>query len=398
MSSKFPAREHLPEEPQRSQTRSLITIAKWVKRCGFPLAILSWTAVSALVLWAASHVVRSLLILLLASLFAFALAPLVKTLQRGGMPRFPAILTVYLLVLGGISLLLYLIITAAIYQSAALAHQVQAFMGPQGQKHLRLLEQPLIALGIPANQLAAIPEQILSHADAVAGNTVPLLLNFFDFLLDTVIIAVISIYLLIDGTRVVNWLRANTPIQQRHRINFLLDTLQRVVGGYIRGQFLLSTLIGLLVGVGMMLFHVPYAILLGILAFILEFIPVLGTLISGAICVLIALTQGWLIALGVLVYFIVVHVIEGDVVGPRIVGKAIGLHPVVSLIALIVGAELFGIWGALFASPVAGVLQALLIAFWTEWRAGHPELFPGQKKLSQQLEKHVPDPTGDPSP
>jgi predicted PurR-regulated permease PerM len=92
--------------------------------------------------------------------------------------------------------------------------------------------------------------------------------------------------------------------------------------------------------------------------------------------VLLAIAQGWLIVVGVLIYFTVVHVLEGDIIGPRVVGKAIGLHPVVSLTALVAGAELFGIWGALFASPVAGVLQALLIAVWEDWRQLHPEQFP----------------------
>jgi predicted PurR-regulated permease PerM len=120
---------------------------------------------------------------------------------------------------------------------------------------------------------------------------------------------------------------------------------------------------------------VPYALLLGVLAFVFGFIPVFGMLISGALCVLLAVPQGWLIAVIVLVYFVVVHVIESDIVGPRIVGQSISLHPVVSLAALIAGAELFGIGGALFASPVAGVLQALLIAIWLEWRATHPHHF-----------------------
>jgi predicted PurR-regulated permease PerM len=72
---------------------------------------------------------------------------------------------------------------------------------------------------------------------------------------------------------------------------------------------------------------------------------------------------------------VVIHVIESELVGPRIVGKAIGLHPVVSLLALFAGAELFGIWGALFASPLAGVLQSIIVAFWREWREQHPEQF-----------------------
>jgi predicted PurR-regulated permease PerM len=218
-----------------------------------------------------------------------------------------------------------------------------------------------------------------------------LVTSLFDTILDTVLVAVLSIYLLIDGSRAANWVRRNAP--QPALANFVLDTLQRIVGGYIRGQFLLAVLIGLLVGGGMFVFHVPYAVLLGVLAFILEFIPVLGTLISGAICTLIALTQGWPIAVGVLIYFVVVHVIEGDVVGPRIVGKAIGLHPVISIAALIAGSELFGIWGALLASPVAGVLQALVVALWTDWRQTHPEHFEQAKqqvadKVDESLTDH----------
>jgi predicted PurR-regulated permease PerM len=174
------------------------------------------------------------------------------------------------------------------------------------------------------------------------------------------------------------------PDRQQSRMKFLLDTLQRVVGGYVRGQLIMCGLIGVLVGAGMYVIGVPFALLLGVLAFVLEFIPVLGTLTSGAICVLLALSRGWLIALIVLAYFIVVHVIEGDVLGPRIVGKFIGLHPVISLAALIAGAELFGIPGALLASPVAGVIQTFLIAIWSEWRETHPKEFKIAKEQASE--------------
>jgi predicted PurR-regulated permease PerM len=112
------------------------------------------------------------------------------------------------------------------------------------------------------------------------------------------------------------------------------------------------------------------------LAFLLEFIPIIGVFVSGVACVLIALSKGIILALIVLAYFVVVHVIESDVVGPRIVGHAIGVHPIVSIFALLAGAELFGLWGALFASPVAGVAQAFLVEFWHEWRTLHPAQFP----------------------
>jgi predicted PurR-regulated permease PerM len=200
-----------------------------------------------------------------------------------------------------------------------------------------------------------------------------------------VVTLIISIYFVANGPRVGLWLRSGLPINIRPRAVFILDTINRVIGGYIRGQLTLSTLIGVLVGASMYVLQIPYAILLGLLAFVLEFIPFLGVLISGATCVLIALTQGVGNALIVLVVFVVLHVIEGDVVGPRIVGSAIGLHPAISIIALIAGAELFGLWGALFASPIAGVAQAVTVTFWREWKNAHPEQFPTGSTITYDL-------------
>jgi predicted PurR-regulated permease PerM len=120
---------------------------------------------------------------------------------------------------------------------------------------------------------------------------------------------------------------------------------------------------------------VPYAVLLGVLAFFMEFVPVLGVFISGAASLAIAIFsfQEVLRPLLVLLYFIIVHVIEGDVVGPRIMGRAVGIHPATGLIALVAGTELFGVWGALFAAPLAGLLQAIITAAWLELRGGAPE-------------------------
>ena len=391
----------MSSNPRLRTTRevdSAAVSATWIRRVGLPLAILAWTGVALLILWLAGHVIQALLLLTFAALLAYALAPAVKLLERV-MPRFLAILLVYLVVLGALSALLYLIVSTAISQVISLSDYVRFLLTSGKSGQITPLEQTLLSLGLSETQITAARNQVVTSIEGFAGSVVPLLTGLVGAVLDVILVAVISIYLLAGGSRVSDWLRRNMPDQQQGRMKLLLDTLQRVVGGYIRGQLLLCGLIGLLVGVGMQVIGVPYALLLGVLAFILEFIPVLGTLISGAICVLLALTRGWIIALIVLVYFVVVHVIEGDVVGPRIVGKAIGLHPVVSLAALIAGAELFGITGALFASPVAGVLQALLIAIWTEWRATHPKEFQrATDDLAEKVEELVAETPGEPEP
>jgi predicted PurR-regulated permease PerM len=369
------------------------TDQKWARRRDIPIATLAWTALVLLILWGAGHIIRALLLLLIAALLAFVLAPLVQIFQKV-MPRFLAILFVYLVVLGAISLLLYFITVTAIHQFDMLVRHVHGLINQKGNIWIAYLENVLSSSGISQVQINSVRDQILSFASSFvssrASNIVPFLTGFFDFLLDIVLVAIMSIYFLMDGSRITQWLRNNLP--HAARINFILDTIQRVVGGYIRGQLSLAVLIGLLVGVGMALFHVPYALLLGVLAFVMAFIPILGTFISGAICILLALTQGWLIALGVLVYFVAMHIIESDIVGPRIVGDAIGLHPIISMAALIAGSELFGIWGVLFASPIAGVLQALLVALWIQWRATHPEQFEQAKaEVIEQVDEDLKD-------
>ncbi len=357
--------------------------AKWARRRDIPIAILAWIVLGMLIFWALGHVARSIIIFAIAALLAYAITPGVKLLERV-VPRVVAIIIVYLVIWGALGLLLYFIINTTIGQVISLAANVRLLVTQGATGPLAGLLETLRRFGISQSQLNGVFQQIVNQAEGVVGSAVPLITSIFGFIFDMIIVAVLSIYLLVDGSRVIQWLRTNTPLLQRERTLITLDTFERVIGGYIRGQLFLSTLVGVLVGTGMALFQVPYAVLLGVMAFVLEFVPILGTITSGVICVLLALTKGWLIALLVLAYFVGVHILEGDVLGPRIVGKAVGVHPAVSLIALIAGGELFGIWGAIFASPIAGLVQAILTAFWKQWRKTHPDQFPtGEAKTTE---------------
>jgi predicted PurR-regulated permease PerM len=359
--------------------------AKWARRRDIPIAILAWLGLGGLILWAAGYVARSLLVVTVAALLAFALTPAVKLLQRV-MPRVLAVVIVYLVVLSGIGLLLYAIINTTIDQVSSLAETIKTFLTPQGQHQSVPLFDFLARFGVTIAQLPQIGQVIENQATGIVSNALPFLSGIADFMLNIIIVAVLSIYLLLDGPRAIGWLRRNAPMIQRERTHFLLDTLERVIGGYIRGQLIMSSTVGLLVGVGMTILQVPYGVLLGVVAFILEFVPIIGTILSGVLCVLIALSKGWVIALVVLIYFVVVHVVEGDILAPRIVGRAVGVHPAVSLFALLAGAELFGIWGAVLGSPLAGLIQAVLVTVWQDWRSNHPEQFPEEEVPAEELE------------
>ena len=393
--------------PLNKQSTDSSAGAKWTQRRDIPLTILAWIVLIGVVLWAASHVGRSLLLLAIAALLAYALAPLVRLFQRV-MPRFLAILIVYLIVLGALSFLIFFLVRAAIAQVDTL----RLLLIPRGNGQLAPLLETLKNYGITItpDQIDLARQQLISHLENILSGALPVLKDIGSGAIDIVVVAILSIYLLVDGARVMRWLRANAPLFQRERVIFFLDTLERVVGGYIRGQLTLAVLIGLLVGVGMAILRVPYATLLGMLAFVLAFIPLIGTFISAAACILLALTSThaylpiWLLAIVVLVYFVAVHLFESHIVGPRIVGHALGLHPGLSILALIAGGELFGIWGTLFAAPIAGLVQAVLVALWIEWRKVYPEQFPIdsnvdhipiESEATEKLDKITPTATTD---
>ncbi|HLX40066.1 MAG TPA: AI-2E family transporter, partial [Ktedonobacteraceae bacterium] len=208
------------ESPEYRRRREEQLNAKWQRRRDIPLAILAWIAVGIVALSALGYVTRTVIILIIAGLLAFALAPAVKFLARF-MPRFLAILIVYLVILSGIGFLVYMIISTAASQIGSLASSLQVLTtaGPHGQP--TPIETFLGRFGISQSQIASARTQIVGQIEGLAGSVVPLLAGVFNTVLDVIIVAIISIYLLVDGQRIARWLRTNMPIQQQGRVRFL---------------------------------------------------------------------------------------------------------------------------------------------------------------------------------
>ncbi len=347
----------------------------WQRALYVPLIILAWLGVLVVGGWLLAHVTKTLLVLLLSGIVAFALTPLVSILARW-MPRPLAIGVAYLLGFAVLFGLVGLIVDTAANQITSLVDHL-----PKYQQDVQRFEPQVITLLKPFGVTRAKLDQTQQHAitylqtigTTAASQSVGIVTGIVNILIDLILILILSVYLTANGPNIAQRLRRETPGAQRWRTTLLIAVVNQVVGGYIRGTLTMALLIGVLVGGGMLVLHIPYAILLGVLAFFMEFIPIIGVLVSGTICVVIALFQGWILALIVLIYFAVVHVIEGDVVGPRVMGKAVGIHPATALIGLVAGSELFGIWGALFAAPLAGLLQALATTAWREWRGQNPQ-------------------------
>lgn len=341
-----------------------------------PLTILAWAGVLVVIAWAISHVAHTVLMLVLASVVAFAVKPGVTYLERW-MPRLAALAITYVFTL----IVLVAVVGGIAYsvapQLAGLVENVPVY-AQEGTRLEPWLLGLLSPFGVTSAQLDSLRGQAVAQIQAFGGQaateTLAFARAFVSGVVDGVFVLILSVYFVANAPRVRAWVEQVTPAGQRRRAQILIAILNQVVGGYVRATLTMATLVGALVGLGMAVLHVRYAALLGVVAFFMEFVPVLGVFISGALCVVVALFQGWVLALIVLGYFVVVHVIEGDVVGPRVTGAALGIHPAVALIALVAGTELFGLWGALFGAPIAGLLQAIVVAAWREARAGGVEL------------------------
>jgi hypothetical protein len=193
-------------------------------------------------------------------------------------------------------------------------------------------------------------------------------------ILDIVLALVISLYLLVDGPRFRARSLSLIPAEHRGKVLFLQDNVSRVLGGYLRAQFSLALIVGVATGIGMALFGLPYAVVLGVLAGLFELVPMFGPILSAVPAVLVALFLPFPTVIWVLLFFLVVQQVENNVLAPRISGHAVGLHPLGAMFALLAGFQLAGLLGGLFAVPVAGVVWVLIC--WLPQCDGRPNYSP----------------------
>ncbi|MDQ6662273.1 MAG: AI-2E family transporter [Chloroflexota bacterium] len=367
---------------------AIVPTSTWLRRLIITLTILSWIALALVLFWLVGRVAQALLLLAVGALLAYVLYPFVHFLQRV-MPSFLAVIIVYLLVLIALGILFYFVAIAVIGQLISLIQYVQSLInsGPNQNSQVQPILDALQQAGISQAQLRSVGQQLLGQLQGVVTNVFLVVSSMFAILLNTFLAAMLSIYFLFAGPKITHWLRQKTPLRQREQINFLIDTMQRIVGGYVRGTLTLGIVFSILTGIGVALIGVPYPFLLAVFSFVLEFVPFLGVYITGAAIVLLALTKGWVTGLLALGLFVILQNLENNVLSPRIVGGAVGINPIINVFAVIAGANLFGLPGAFFAAPAAGFIQALIQAIWSWWKKGHPDQFPDEQKDAESLSK-----------
>lgn len=208
--------------------------------------------------------------------------------------------------------------------------------------------------GQAARQVGDQSANILDNAVTIVSATANVIFSI-------TLILIISFYLLSDGSSLIRGTINIVPDAYQYQARFFVQSLDKVLGGYIRGQLLLSAMAGILAGGGAAILGVPYPLLIGLMTFLLETIPVIGPMVAVIPAVTISLFFAPLLTTVILlIWFLVFQQIVTNIIGPRVLGVAVGIHPLEALLAVLIGYPIGGLLGAFLAVPVAGILHILV--------------------------------------
>jgi predicted PurR-regulated permease PerM len=322
-------------------------------QCAVVLAAIAMLWVASQVLGRIFHIV---VVVLLAMVLAYALEPALSWAQRF-LPRALAALLIYAFALAILAAGILLLGPPVVQQAEAFGTRIPGYLDQLSRY------SPVSGFDLSGSLralTASALDSAITVATSIAGGVV-----------DGALVLILGFWFMVDGRRMGEVATRVFPFSQRDKVRFVQDTVSQVLGAYIRGQLTMAAIIGVSAGAGSFLLGVHYPLLIGLLAFLFELIPMVGPILASLPAVLISVFQPFPLVLYVIAFFIVMQVIENNVLAPHITGGAVGLHPVVALLAIVVGADLGGVVGALFAVPVAGITSVLIDAAWKGWH-GQP--------------------------
>jgi predicted PurR-regulated permease PerM len=169
----------------------------------------------------------------------------------------------------------------------------------------------------------------------------------------TFIVLVLSFYMVVDEERVRKYFRSLAPIEYQPYVAHLMKKMSRKMGEWLRGQIILGLIIGVAVYIGLLILDVKYALVLAVIAGLLEVVPYVGPIIALVPALIVGFAQSPVIGLAVIVLYIVIQQLENNVLVPKIMQKVTGLNPIISILALLVGLKAGGVAGAILAIPLA---------------------------------------------
>jgi predicted PurR-regulated permease PerM len=299
---------------------------------------------------------RSVLILIGLALFiAAGLDPVVSWLTKRGLRHWVAVLTVVLVLLAAAGGFIAAAVPPLAAQTTALAHQLPHYVH-QLQSHNSGLGKLNARFHIQQRLTSLLSSKGTTLIGGILGAGELVISAFSSFLL----VAVLSVYFLASMEKTKLLVYRLIPHSRRPRGILIGEEIFAKVGGFVLGNVITSLIAGLGTFFWMLAFGIPYPVLLGLLVFLLDLVPVIGSTIGGVIVTLVALTVSLPVAIATLVFYIAYRLAEDYLIVPRIIGRTVQVPALVSLIAVVIGGVLLGIVGALVAIPVAAAISLLL--------------------------------------
>ena len=315
--------------------------------------------------WLAIELRDILIQVLIATILAAGITPLTHQLTRIGLPRGLSVILIYLLLILAIVGLGFLLVPPVVDEVRSLIRQAPGF----GERFVRSLDDlqrqfPFLPPLGPALQSQL--QQLGNSAGAIfvqALSIVGVALGVFGGLLTAILTLLVTFYLVVDGQRIRDYLLSFLPEGQQPRARRVTDAIGQRMGGWLLGQIALSASIGVASFIALALIGVNNPLLLAVVAAVAELLPIIGPWIAAVPAVIVAFTQDPVKALLTIIAYIIIQQIESNLLAPRIMGRAVRLHPLAVILALLAGASLFGIVGALVAVPVASAISVILDEF-----------------------------------
>lgn len=287
--------------------------------------------------------IRDILVLLfIAFILMSALKPGVESLEKIQVPRYLAILIMYVLVIGFIAGFGTVVFPPLIHETIVFFNNLPTYV---------VQVAPFIKLNL---------NTFVAQIAPIGQNVARVTLGVFSNIITLFTIIVFSFYFLLERKHVRNFLKTFVGETMGDRIVRIILKVEDRLGGWLRGQLFLGLIIGMSVFLGLTIIGVNYAIPLALIAGVLEIIPIIGPIIAAIPAVLVALISSPILAVWVVVLYIIIQQIENNFIVPTVMKKTVGLPPLASLLALMIGGRLAGTVGIILAIPTLLVLQTVL--------------------------------------
>ncbi len=300
-----------------------------------------------------------IVIFLFALIIASAIAPAVNLLEKLKIPRVIGALLIYIVVIGALGFLISLAVPSIAKEIKDLSSNLPSYISFLSDK----FESIQRASSKYQDIIIQFQGFLSSMGDLLrksASNLFSTAINVFGGIFSLLLILVISFYLSVQKRGVQHVITSIVPHEHRDYILSLWERSQRKLGRWLQGQLFLGLLIGVLVYIGLSFLDVKFALLLAVLAGVLEIFPYIGPVIAAIPAIILGFLQAPVLGFWVLVLYVVIQQMENHLIVPLVIGKIVKLNPVAVILALLVGGRLGGLTGMILAVPLAAVLAEFL--------------------------------------